>query len=224
MDLLDSPISAASVGATVGLVGGPAGVVVGSLVGTVVDVAIGYGKKKKARRQAKKAFYYAILKRYDTQVFISALERMGPAMEYVASLGLKPGTPEYEDLLVRKLQSNIGYRGNCNIDLLGPAPEGKTRPVVAKINRHGIMTPLSPHIDTSFGPKWKSACDQMYNEALKSWAEDKSKDIEFVKSLKEEKDKFTRDVITKILVNGGISMLLLGYSIRQKRKYTKRSP
>jgi len=216
--LEDSPVSAAQMGAMIGLYGGPMGLVAGALIGGIIDVFIGAKKKKDLRKQMKEEFFLRLLKRYNTQIFISALERMGPAMIYVQSLGLRPGTPQYNELLKKKLFSEIGYRGNCAIDLYGPAPAGQPRPLLATIDSGGKMHARSPHIDLALGPKWAEACKEMHKAALQAWAEEKRENILFDRELKAERGVAKRNAITRISINVGIGMLLIGYMLRQKGK------
>lgn len=216
--LEDSPVSAAQTGALVGLYFGPMGLLAGALVGGIVDVFLGARRKREQRKEMKRAFFRQLLKRYNTQIFISALERMGPAMVYVQSLGLKPGSAQYDALLKKKLFSEIGYKGNCAIDLYGPAPPGAPRPLLATIDRGGKMHAHSPHIDTALGARWAEACKEMHKAALQQWAEEKKGDILFDRELKTERSAAKRNVITRISINVGIGMLLVGYMLRQKGK------
>lgn len=214
----DSPISAATIGAGIGIILGPMGVLAGSLIGGVVDVALGARSKAKARKKMKRAFVAQLLKRYDTQIFISSLERMASAIEYLATLGLKPGVPEFDEYLKKLLFTEIGYKGNCAIDLYGPKEAGKTRPIIAKIDTKGVMTAISPSIDTALGPKWLEACKELHKAALQDWAEDQKESILIERELSQEKEKTRQVVTTKLLVNAGVIMLILGYTLRTKRK------
>ena len=136
-------VSAASIGSTIGIVGGLPGMLVGGAIGAVVDVFLSAEAKKDQREQMEKDFYIQLLKRYNTQIFISALERMGPAMVYLSALGLKPGSPEFNEAMKKKLFTEIGYKGDCAIDLYGPAATGHPRPLVATINRSGQLHPYN---------------------------------------------------------------------------------
>ena len=211
-------VSAATIGAVIGFALPGIGPILGAALGGAIDVWLGARANKEALKAMKKAFYVKLLKRYNTQIFISALERMGPAMVYVAALGLKPGTPEYTNLLIRKLRAEIGYKGECAIDLLGPASPGQPRPLIASIDKIGRMQAHSPHIDTSLGKSWAQACKEMHLAALKSWAEDESENILLKRSVIEEREAAKRGAITRISINAGIIMLIIGYTIRQKRK------
>ena len=166
----------------------------------------------------KKMFFQALLKRYNKQIFLSALERMGPAMVYLQALGLKPGTPQFEEMLKKKLYSDIGYRGNCSIDLYGPAPTGKKRPLIAQIDRTGKVKAWSKHIDLQVGPAWAAACPETYKAALRAWAEEQRDLILFERDLDADKATAKRNVITRSMINVGIAMLLMGYMVRQKKK------
>jgi len=211
-------VSAATIGAVVGFVIPVIGPIMGAAIGGAVDVFLGARAKKKERKAMKHAFYMQLLKRYDTQIFISALERMGPAMVYIAELGLKPGTPEYTNMLIRKLGADIGYKGECAIDLKGPAPEGQPRPLIASIDKIGRMQARSPHIDTALGKTWARACKEMHLAALKSWAEDQSKNVLLKRGIEKEQSEAKRGAITRMSINAGVIMMLIGYTIRQKRK------
>ena len=149
----DSPVSASAVGAGIGILFGPIGLIVGVAIGAIVDVFIGARKKRAARKAAKKAFLEQLIKRYETQIFVSTLERIGSGMVYLSALGLKPGSEQFDQLLVKKLSADVGYKGKCALELYGPAPPGQKRRVIASITRGGKMTPYSIHIDQALGPK-----------------------------------------------------------------------
>jgi len=214
----ESPVSFAAVGSIIGLAFGPVGFLVGGAIGGLADVALGANSKAKARRKMKKMFFQALLKRYNTQVFISALERMGPAMLRLQALGLKPGTPQFDEALKRQLFSEIGYKGSCEIDLYGPAPTGQKRPLMATIDKDGNLKPYSKHIDKDLGKKWQEACREMYKAALQAWAEQQKEQILFERELTEEKGTANRAAVTRSLMNAGAVMLFLGYILRQKKK------
>lgn len=212
-------VSYASLGATIGMMGPPViGVAIGVIVGGIADLVLGAREAKKARKKMKKAFYAALLKRYNTQIFISVLERMGPAMVYLQSLGLKPGTPEFDEALKKKLYSDVGYKGNCAVDIFGPAPPGQKRPPIASIDGQGKINAYSPHIDQDLGPKWAEACREFHKAALQAWAEDQAENIVFQREIEAEKGDTKRKQITRVMVNISVIMLMMGYSIRQKKK------
>jgi len=213
-------VSAASIGSTIGLIWGPAGMLLGGAIGGVVDAFLSAKDKKEERKAMEHAFYVRLLKRYNTQVFISALERMGPAMVYLQSLGLKPGSREFDAAMRKKLFTEVGYRGDCAIDLYGSAPPGQKRPLIATISKVGKLTPYSPHIDPSLGPKWLEACKRFHREALKEWAKEKRDTIVFQRSMMKEKADSRRKSTTRLLVNMGVVMLFFGYMLRQKKKLT----
>jgi len=214
----ESPVSFSTVGAGIGMFFGPVGLGAGMLVGAVADVFLGAYAKKKARQQAKKAFMLQLLKRYNTQIFISSLERLGAAMIYAQSLGLKPGSEEFDAFLKKKLFSEIGYKGKCNIDLYGPAPSGQKPPLLATIDRYGKLTPYDPNIDIALGEKWAEACSEVHKAALKMWAEEKAEEILYQREREKESSTAKRNAVTRVLVNGGIIMLMMGYTLRQKKK------
>lgn len=216
--LEESPVSFATVGAGVGMFLGPAGLAAGMLIGAIADVFIGAGAKKKARKQAKKAYFAALLKRYNTTIFITTLERIGAAMMHAQALGLKPGSAPFDDFLRKKLRTEIGYKGKCELDLYRPAKEGEPRKVVATIDRHGRVKVLDGHFDQSLGPKWAEACKEIHKAALQMWAEEKKEELEYAREIEKEKTAAQRNTVTRLLVNGGIIMLMMGYTIRQKKK------
>ena len=214
----ESPVSAATIGATIGMFFGPPGLIAGALIGGIADVFLGAAAKKKARKQMKKAFLAQLMKRYNTQIFASSLERLGIGMIHLQSLGLKPGTPEFDQFLVKKLKTEIGYQGNCAIDLYAPAAPGQPRTTLASIDRAGKITAFSQHIDLEVGPKWAEACKELHKMALKSWAEDQSENILMQREVQQESEQAVRNATTKLLVNGGLIMMMFGYTIRQKKK------
>jgi hypothetical protein len=209
-------VSYASIGATLGIVGGPIGLVAGAVIGGVVDLFVGARQKKKMRDKMKKAFYAALLKRYNQQIFLEVLERMGSSAIYLSGLGLKPGTPEFDQAMQKKMPGE--YKGSCAINIFGPAAPGQKRPAIATISSAGKLTPYSPHIDVKLGEKWSQACREFYKAALKSWATEQAEAITFKRELQKEKSESQRRSMTRVAVNAGIIMILFGYSIRQKRK------
>jgi hypothetical protein len=215
------PVSATAIGATWGLVGGPLGVVGGTLVGGVIDITRLIFGAKKDIEALEKEFFKELKRRYHSAVFITALERMGPAMLYLIELGVKPNTPEFERLLVKKLSTEIGYKGDCAIDLFGPAPPGKPRPLVAQISRTGKVGRASPHFNLEHGTQWKEACKAYHLEALKAWAAEQASQIEFEKDLRKKKETAKRRNVTHLMVNGGMMLFVIGYTLRQKKKIPK---
>lgn len=211
-------VSYASIGATVGTVLPGIGTVAGLVIGGIADLVVGAMNAKKERKKMKKAFYAQLLKRYNTQIFISTLERMGPAMFYLQTLGLKPGSPTYDAALKKKLYSEVGYKGNCAVDIFGPAAPGQKRPPIASIDNKGNMQAFSPHIDKDLGPKWAEACREFHKAAFQSWAEDQKENILFQRDIENEKSESKRRAATRMLINGGVIMSMLGYTIRQKKK------
>lgn len=217
----DSPVSASTVGAGIGIIAGPVGLVVGAAIGAVVDVFIGAYSKKKAREKAKKDFLRQLLKRYHTEIFVSTLQRMGTGMIYLSALGLKPGGEQFDQMLVKKLGAEVGYKGKCAIELYGPAAPGKPRKTIATISRGGKMKAFSPHIDKALGPKWTEACKELHKAALQAWADDQRENILLERDIQKEKDQAQRNTITRLLTNAGVIMLLLGYTLKQKKKIVK---
>jgi len=214
----DSPVSAATIGAGIGLYFGPLGVLAGALIGGIVDVFIGAKAKAEARKKLKRAFIASLLQRYDAQIFYSALERMASGIEYLVNLGLRPGTVEFDAYLKKLLYGEIGYKGNCEIELKGPAPKGQLRPTIAKIDKKGVLTAYSPNIDINLGQKWIEACSELHKAALKEWAEEQKENILIRRDIEAEQAASQRVILTKILVNAGIILLMLGYTSRTKRK------
>jgi hypothetical protein len=217
----DSPVSAATIGAGIGIFLGPLGVLGGSFIGGVVDVYFGAKAAAKARRKMKRAFVSTLLKRYDTQVFISSLQRMASAISYLETLGLRPGTPQFDEYLKRTLYSEIGYKGNCELDLYGPAEKGKPRPLLAQIDNKGVLTAHSPNINLDLGPQWNKACKELHQAALKEWGTEQAANMETERLLTEEKQHSQNILTTKLLVNAGVIMLMLGYTLKTKKKLRK---
>lgn len=217
----DSPVSATTIGAGIGLYLGPIGLVAGAAIGAIVDVFIGARAKKKARERAKKEFLRQLLKRYNTQIFISTLHRMGTGMIYLSALGLRPGSEQFDQMLVKKLGAEVGYKGKCAIDLYGLGKPGKRRPVIASISRGGVMKAFNPHIDTALGPKWAEACKELHKAALQAWAADQKENILLERDIQKDKDRAQRNAITRLLTNAGVIMLLLGYTLKTKKKLVK---
>jgi len=214
----DGYVSATTIGTTIGVIGGLPGMMVGAMVGAAIDVFLNARRKKQQRKDMQREFFEKLLKRYNTQIFISALERMGPAMVYIQSLGLKPGSPEYDAALTKKLKTEIGYKGNCEIDLLGVSAPGQPRGKIASIDRRGNMQAYSPHIDTALGPKWIEACRAFHRSALQAWAEEQKGNILFLRDIEKDKAVARRKTTTRLLTNAGALMLFIGYIVRQKKK------
>ena len=217
METLPEGTSLATVGSVIGVVGGPPGILLGAAIG---DTIISARKKKKARKRMRRAFLALILKRYQTQVFISTLERLAMAMLHIAELKVKPGTEQYDKLLQKLLYTEIGYKGDCSVMILGPSKPGTKRQVLAVIDRDK-MTSYSA-LDPSLGKKWHEACKELHKAALRAWAEDKAIDILEERERKHESAEAKRRTATRAMVNGGIILVLLGYSIRKKRKLKER--
>lgn len=216
-----SPVSAATIGAMgLGMLLGPVGVLGGVLLGGALDTVVGARSKAKIRKKIKRQFIAALLARYRTQIFISSLEKMASAISYLQSLGLKPGTPQFDDYLKRLLFVEIGYKGNCELDLYGPEEDGK-RPLLAEIDRNGKMLIHAAGVDPSFGEKWNQACKELHKAALQEWAEEQKDNILIERELQAEKKQSHQVMSTKALVNGGVILLMLGYTIRTKRKLKK---
>jgi len=213
-----SPVSAASIGAGIGLFIGPVGVIVGALIGGVIDVFVGARAKAKARKRLKRQLYGELLKRYANQIFISALERMASAAQYLQTLGLKPGTEEFDSHMKKLLGSELGYRGRCEVDLYGPAPTGKPRPLLARVDKEGKLTVVDPNVDPALGPKWIEACKELHKVALQSWVEDQKEAILLQREIEQEKRETQQLMTTRFLVNAGVILLILGYTARQKKK------
>lgn len=211
----DPPISGASAFATVGLLlGGPIGLLAGSVIGGIVDAFGSAREKRRLRRRIKRLFYAQEVKRYNQQIFLSALERLGSEMAYLNALGIRPRTPEYE----LALQKNVkGYRGNCNLDLFFPAPPGQPQQLVARLKGDGSIEAKSEHIDLNTGLEWAQACQELNRSALEDWAQHKREDILFEQGLTEQAATARRNAITRTLSNVGLGMVLIGYLIRQKR-------
>ena len=124
-------------------------------------------------------------------------------------------------MLIKKLSASAGYKGKCALEIYGVAAPGKPRPVIASISRGGVMKAYSPHIDKALGPKWAEACKALHIAALQSWAVDQKENILLERDIQKEKDTAQRNTITRLLTNAGVIMLLLGYTLKQKKKLVK---
>lgn len=215
------PMSATTAGIAIGMFLPGIGIVLGAAIGAIIDVVRTALEAGKALKKMKKEFSKQLLNRWDNTVFITALERMAPAMEHLVSLGIKPGTPEFDELLIEKIGSEIGYKGNCAIDITGPAAEGKPRPLLAKIDREGNIQVFSQFFDISLGKQWQQACQSLHAEALKAWAEQRNEDVKFQKELAAEKETANKNAVTEMLVNGGVLLFILGYNVYLKKKQRK---
>ena len=214
-------ISGATIGMAVGMVLGPGGMVLGTLIGGAVDIFMGAKAAKKARKKMEAAFVQMLIKRYETQIFVSTLERMGSAITYLTALRLQPGTQQFDDYLKRLLYTEAGYKGNCELDLWGPAAAGKPRTLLAKIDKNGKLTPVSQNIDLGLGPQWNKACKDIHKAALKDWAVEQQENIDVKRALTEEKQESTRSLATKLLVNASLILMMIGYTVRTKKKLKK---
>ena len=220
----DAPISYATIGATIGLVVGPIGIGLGMAIGAIADLVLGAKAKKKARKKMRRAFMAALLKRYHTQIFSSSLERLGGAMMHLVELRVKPGTQKFDELLKKMTYKEIGYTGDCSINLLSPAKPGEKRSVIAVITsgRGGAefakMTAYAPGLDASLPKVWYKACKDLHLAALKAWAEEKKLDIIEERERRQASAESKRKTATRFMVNGGLILVMLGYSIRRKRK------
>lgn len=211
------PVSATATGMAVGSIIPGIGTGIGALVGMTVDlVRIGLDAKKKEKK-IKKEFYKQLLIRYNSTVFITALERLGPAMEHVVNLGFKPGTDDFESMLTKKLNAEIGYRGNCGIDLYGPASSGQARPLLAKINGAGAIETFSPFFKPEHGPQWAQVCKELHLEALKQWGELQAEKAAFERELQDQQATASTRMITEILVNGSLILLTMGYNLKLRK-------
>lgn len=208
-------ISYSTMGATIGTIIPGIGTLIGAGIGAIADVAFGFGQRKKAKRKMKKAFIAALIKRYHNTIFVSALERMGEATLYLLQLGLKPGTPDYDIALIKKLKSDIGYEGGCSVTLYGPPPD---RPLIAQIDKDGKVIRSSGYVDPNLPTKWKEACQQLHHEALRTWADMQVSEIQFQRELQTEREEAAKFMLTKIMINSGILIVLGAYSIRYRRK------
>lgn len=211
-------LSYSAMGATIGTIIPGIGTIVGASIGAVVDVAFGFGDKKKAKKKMKKAIQAALIQRYHNTIFMSALERMNEAMLYLIELGLKPGTPDYDIALKKKLSSEIGYEGGCSLRLYGPPPD---RPLILHIDKEGKVISSSGYITPELPNQWRQACQELHQSVLRGWLEMQVEEAEFQKALYEEQEDAQRNLITKVMVNAGIIIFLTAFSQRQKRKARK---
>jgi hypothetical protein len=197
-------------------------------IGTAVGALIAVGASifgtifgnRAALKALKRQLNRDLLKRYNNTVFTSALQRLAPAMEQLVELGLQPGTPEFEAMLEKKLYPDIGYKANCNIDLWNPGIPGRpnTRFLMAKINNTGHVDWAVPAFDLNNGKQWFDICKQLKIAALQQWAEEQASEGDFQHQLQKQKDEAKRQMITRALVVAGLGMLLIGFTLRQKKK------
>jgi hypothetical protein len=230
------PVSATTAGAGIGMAVGSIipglGTAVGYGIGAAVGAAIDFFEKakelKKARKKMEQAFYAALLKRYNAQIFASCLKGMGAAMLYIQSLGLKPGTPAFEAMLKKTLSTGSCIyspkeaSGSCGITLYKTDPvSGKSSNAIATIAPSGKVQAYDQNVDLDLGNKWRTACHEMQLEALRSWAKDLGTYQLFNKELEDAKAEEQRAAVTRLLVNAGILALMFGYILRQKSKIHK---
>lgn len=208
-------VSFTTIGATIGTVIPGLGTLIGAAVGSVIDVAINFGDKKKARRKMKKAIQAALITRYHNTIFGAALQRMNEAMLYLVELGLKPGTPDYDAALKKKLYTEIGYEGGCSVKLYGPPPD---RPLIAHIDKEGKLLAASGYVDPQLTTQWRQACQELHQATLRAWLEMQADETNFRKELQEEDDQAKKNLLTRIMVNAGMLIFLAAYSKRQKKK------
>lgn len=212
------PMSGATTGMMVGMVLPGIGMVLGAAIGAIVDVVRMALDAGKAQKKMKKEFAKQLASRYESTIFVTALERLGPAMEHLVALGVQPGTPEFDRLLKQKLAHEIGYQGNCAIDVLGPSVEGAPRPLLAKIDRDGNAQLFTQLFNPEHGKQWAEACKLLHAEALKAWGEQRNEDIAFQRNLEQERETANRNAATEMLVNGGMLLFILGYNLYLKKK------
>lgn len=211
---------AANTAATVASFIPGAGLVLGPLISIAGGVIGNFFKNQDQIKKIKREMDQQLAKRYSQTVFGSAIERLVSAMEQMVELGLKPNTPEFEEVLEQKLYPEIGYKKDCNIELWNPGIPGRpeTRFKQAFINNSGIVTNAVGSFDLNNGPLWVKACKEIKTSALQHWAEQQQADILFQKSLEQEREDAKRKTITYLLMVGGAAILLSGFIIRQKKK------
>lgn len=75
--------------------------------------------------------------------------------------GIRPGTPQFEELLKEALVSDMVYHGNCNADIYIPptasSKTGEPRTIWGKINRTGFLEQPSG-LPADVGPIWATGC------------------------------------------------------------------
>ena len=214
-------VSATTTGAIVGSIVPLIGTALGAGIGAVVDVVRSVLGGNKQIRKLKKQFNQQLIDRYNKTVFNAVLQRMAPAMARFVALGLRPGTAAYENALVKELTA-LGYKGDCYLTLYAPAFPGQERPLLARIDKNGVVTDNNPSINAEHGKQWSEACKNFYAEALTVWAADQKDQAEFNRSLEEQRLENEREVITQVLVASGIALLIFGYIYQQKQRVSRR--
>ena len=231
------PVSYTTAGAATGMVlgsivpglGTGVGYMAGAIVGGAIDLGIkiglfGTSALKKQEKQMKAAFYAALQKRYNTQVFADCVGIIGSAMLYIEALGFKPTNPDgtlnqqFDTMLKQKLSTGTCiYNGNCNITLYSLDQNGNLQ-ATATLNNDGTVQAYSPNFDLNAGPLWKQACHDLTLAAYQAWADDYRDNLLFQQEMAAEQDQETQSITTKVLVNLGLMLLMFGYIMMEKGK------
>ena len=134
------------------------------------------------------------------------LETLGTRLAKTS--GIRPGTPEFEDLLRKAMSPDMTYQGNCNADIYVPPTAtdkpGESRAIWGKINRTGFLEQPSS-LPPDVGPLWATGCKN---------AQDKFK-ISAITALKESRKfkhiKETKSDIgmTNLFVTFGAGLFLI---------------
>jgi len=219
-------VSYTTIGAGIGLLGGAPGAAAGAVIGAVIDLGVKFfgDDLKKAKKRMRAAFYASLQKRYNNQIFVGCIEEIGSSMLYIQELGLKPTNPDgtlnsqFDAMLRKKLNKGpCVYNGNCNIAINSVDPQGNLQPV-ATLNSDGTIQAYNRNVNLDNGPRWKQACHDLTLAAYQAWAQDYRDNVIFQQQLQEDQTAETRSIITKVLVNAGLILLILGYILREKHK------
>lgn len=210
--------SYAAAGAVIGTVVPVIGTAIGAAIGGSIDLYNKWGASQAALRKAKQQFFYSLLIQYNTTVFSEAVNRIAVAMQYLVELGLKPGTPEFELALEKKLYQEIGYKRDCSIDLYKPVIPGQPRILLANISNKGDVKSYDNFVKSELGPAWVKACSELHLEALRMWAQNKADQEAFALKLKQASEDAGKQNLTTVLLFIGIILLLAGYIIKERRE------
>lgn len=85
----------------------------------------------------------------------------------LATVGQRPGTPQFEAHLKKVLKADMAYGGNCNVNMYMPITKddvvGQPRKTFAKISRGGYVSKGT--VPKDVGPIWANGCKAALDEA-----------------------------------------------------------
>ena len=144
-------------------------------------------KVSKIQKQQEKKLEFDEIQMAYVRNLVYRLEALGTRLARTS--GVRPGTPEFEELLKEALKSDMEYKGNCNADIFVPptatSKAGEPRSIWGKISRTGFLEQPSG-LPPDVGPIWASGCKN---------AQDKFR-VAFIDAFKEEQ-QFRRIKTTK---------------------------